>query len=116
MTLLSELLEQVSKSDLDEQVKKICDQIMLEESRNFINLEDTPIGPNIFLAIEYFDKNKISFLCLERESKETYITTIWSKNKKTDVLKRKKVWEVNESKAEKIIKFYATKLKFVRGE
>jgi hypothetical protein len=31
-------------------------------------------------------------------------------------LKRTKVWEVKDAKAEKIFKFYAEKLKFVKGE
>jgi len=119
MPILKELLELVSKSELDEQVKQICDQIMVEEKSKFAHPDDEPKGPNIFLSIEFPDKKYISYLCLERESKEKYIISVWSKlytNKNIDSMKRKRVWEVVEVKAEKILKFYAETLKYVRGE
>jgi hypothetical protein len=117
MTILNELLQMVSKSELDEQVKQICDEIMKEERPKFLNPFDEPIGPNIFLSVQFPDKKYISFLCLERESKEKYIVSKWSKPSNGTVLKRQKVWEVEDiGKAEKILKFYAETLKYVRGE
>jgi hypothetical protein len=113
-TILTELLEQTSKSALDEQLKIVCDQIMIEEKPKFINTFDIPTGPNIFLAIQYQDGSNISFLCLEREEKEKYIVSVWSK-KRTEPIKRKKVWDVHEHKSEKILKYYAEKLKYVKG-
>jgi len=116
MPILNELLQQLSKSELDEQVKRICDQIMIEETPKFTVPNDQPVGPNIFLAIQFNEEIGINFLCLERESKETYIISLWSKKKTNEQIKRKKVWEVTENKAEKILKFYAETLKYVRGE
>ena len=116
MTVLNELLEQVSKSELDEQVKRICDQIMIEERPKFTAPTEEPTGPNIFLAIQFDNQKSISFLCLERESKEAYIVSIWSKKRINEQIKRKKVWLDTYDKAEKILKFYAETLKFVKGE
>jgi hypothetical protein len=121
MSILDEILTKVEKSELDEQLKVVCDQIMTEETEKFTDPNDQPQGPNIFLAIQFSDKNNISFLCLERELKEKYIVSLWSKKRsnkinETIAMKRKKVWEVTEVKVEKILKFYAETLKYVRGE
>lgn len=118
MSVLNDILVGLEKSDIDEQVKVICDMIMLEETPKFMNPYEQPTGPNVFLAIEFDDKkNFANYLCLEREAKEKYIVTLWSKKKQNDpVMKRKQVWEVIETKPEKIIKFYAESLKFIRGE
>jgi len=50
-TILEELLEKTVKSMLDDQMKQICDQIMLEEKPKFTKPVFEPIGPNIFLAV-----------------------------------------------------------------
>ena len=118
MPILKELLDLVSKSELDSQVKQICDQIMIEEKPKFKYPELEPKGSNMFLSIEYLENKNISYLCLEREAKEKYIVSVWT-NKislKPKNLKRATVWEVTDNKVEKIIKFYAEKFKFVRGE
>jgi len=122
MSILEELLKSVEKSELDEQVKKICDQIMAEERPKFENPKNEPKGSNIFLAIEIKDKtdSNIIFICLEREEKEKYIVSKWSRKKSINLssLKRVGVWEVDSTdrKAEKILKFYAIKLKYLKGE
>jgi len=112
--LLGEMLKNVEKSDLDEKLKIICDEIMKEESVNFTSLpESRPKGANIFLAVEVM-KNKskdTEFLCLEREFKEKYIISLL-----TVPIRRKRVWPVTEETAEKILKKYAETLKYVRGE
>lgn len=118
-TILEELLEKTVKSMLDEQMKQICDQIMAEEKPKFTKPTFEPIGPNIFLAIQCSKETDIlvSYLVLEREMKEKYIVVLMGQNtKKDNILRRQKVWEVKEDKAEKILKFYAEKLKFVKGE
>lgn len=117
MTILDELIKEIEKSNIDEQVKIICDQIMQEEIPKFQHPDDRPEGPNIFLSIEFDDKQKYaSFLCLERESKETYILSLWIKKNVGDQIKRKQVWVVDVFEPKKIIKFYAEHLKFFRGE
>jgi hypothetical protein len=117
MPILNELIQMTSKSELDEQVKHICDEIMKEERPKFANPFDEPVGSNIFLAVQFPDKKYVSFLCLEREAKEKYIVSQWSRLNNGTILKRKKVWEVVDlGKAEKILKFYAETLKYVRGE
>jgi len=117
MTILDELLKNIEKSSIDEQVKIICDQIMEEETPKISHYNDKPEGSNIFLTVEFIDKqNYASFLCLERESKETYILSVWSKKNSNDTIKRKNVWIVDVFEPKKIIKFYAEKLKFLRGE
>jgi hypothetical protein len=121
MTILNELLSSLEKSELDEQLKQICDQIMKEENPKLSSkgLLYQPKGPNIFLSIECNDRTNNNFLCLERESKEKYIISLWSKKNilsNPETLKRKKVWEVPHTKSEKILKFYAETLKYVKGE
>ena len=118
-TILDELLEKTVKSMLDDQMKQICDQIMEEEKPKFTKPAFEPVGSNIFLAIQCSKENDIlvSYLVLEREMKEKYIVVLMGQNtKKDNALRRQKVWEVKEDKAEKILKFYAEKLKFVKGE
>lgn len=122
MGILTELMEKIEKSELDEQMRQICDEIMKEEMPRIENLSYMPKGPNIFLAISCNSKKNpsVNFLCLERESKEKYIVSLWSKLKNSPesayTMKRKTVWEVTDGKTEKILKFYAEKLKFVKGE
>jgi len=120
MTIISEILQTIKTSHLDEQVKIICNQIMEEERPKFKNPEQEPKGSNIILAIEFDSKveKEISYLCLEREFVEKYLVSIWvgKLNFTNYTFKRKKIWEVNESTAEKIIKFYAEILKYLRGE
>ena len=118
MGILNELLEMTKNSDLDLKVKQISDEIMKEERPKFANKSDEPIGANIFLAVQFDDNGATSFLCLERELAETYIVSLWARLKNTQgSLKRKRTCEAKDtSKAEKILKFYAETLKYVRGE
>lgn len=115
MANIDKIIQDVSKSTLDEQMKKLCDKIMEEERPKFTDPDWEPRGPNTFLAIQIEDPKNHSFLCLEREMKEVYIICLMNKprNKFTN-LKRRRVWEVNEDKAEKILKFFAETLKIVK--
>jgi hypothetical protein len=120
--LLDELLEEVKKDALDEQVRKICDKITLEEigDKEAQKLYSGPRGPNIFLSLKCteIDKNEI-FVCLEREQSQIYIVSEWRRSlkKKGSPLKRVSVSTIgNVKKAKSILKVYATKYKFVKGE
>lgn len=113
---LDTLMKDVSKSNFDEQMKKLCDKIMDEERPKFADPDWEPRGPNMFLAIQVPDELNHSFLCLEREMKEVYIISLMNKPKnKFTNLKRRRVWEVNEDKPEKILKFFAETLQYVKG-
>lgn len=118
--ILEELLKRVDKSEVDEQMKQICDEIMKEEAQKMKYFSIRPDGPNIFLAIECSDTKNISFLCLEREFKEKYFVSLWSAKLNSDItrimLKRRQSWDIPEVKCGKILKFFAEKLKFVKGE
>ena len=113
---LDELVTQVPKAELDEKVKRICDEIMKEETTKFkCSGSDIPKGPNIFLAIELWKKEgttRYEFLCLEREFKEKFIVSLVS----CPPLRRERVWEINENNEKKILQFYATTLKYIKGE
>jgi len=129
--LLEEILSEVKESEVDEQVRIICDKIMEEEKEGFKYPDEIMKGPNIFLCLEIPGRNKreIGFLTLEREAVETYLIGSWVrfKPKKEDKkpkedsdkkppLKRVKAWAVKYDTPKKIIKEYAEKLKYVRGE
>jgi hypothetical protein len=116
MTILDDMLQQIKNSDLDEQLKQVCDEIMKEERPKFKNPVYEPRGSNIFLAVEYEDGNNISYLCLEREFKEIYILTIWSKSKSSMYIKKKSSKDINEITIQKILETFAKKLKYLRGE
>jgi hypothetical protein len=116
-TTLTEILKQVEKSTVDEQIKKICDQIMTEERPKFLNPESEPKGPNIFLAIQCNKEGSknVSFVTLEREMKEKYIITFMTAPiSKKNNLKRRKVWDVTESKPEKVLKYFSEVLNFTK--
>ncbi len=116
MSFLQELLDSVKKLDLDEQVRRICDQITEEEilSKNIDYLG--PRGPNIFLSLGVGVNNKdIHYLCLERDEPGKYIVTGWRSGLPPS-FKRVKVWEINGVKAEVILREYAKYMKFLKGD
>jgi len=120
MTLLSEFLEQIKTDELDEQVKKLCDKIFEEEKDKVEHLDDLPAGPNIFLCLEVPGRSQgeVSFVALERESKETYIVSIWVKGPPSSVdrpARRIRAAEVKETKAEKILLEFAKTFKHMKG-
>lgn len=123
MTLLGDIIKELDENKLTIQVKKICEIIKLEEIKNCKHPERLPTGPNTFLSIEIpgIKRNEISYISLERESEEHYLTVLWSLyNKfyldKTKNLKKIKVWQINENKAEKILINFAKTIKLLRGE
>ena len=121
MSILKELLDSVKDSELDLQVKQVCDKIMIEEKENMCFPGLIPTGPNIFLAIDFINhKNELKALTLERESKESYIICVYRyKSVDEAYIKahiREKVWVVDDKKCEKILQNYAEKLKFFKGD
>ncbi len=119
MSIIDELLKEVESDDIDHQVKELCNHISAEEIGGFKNLTLMPQGPNIFLAIETPGKAKkeIAFLCLERELSHSYIITYWTTSTSSSgELKRTKVWEVSEDEPTRILREFAKKIKFMKGE
>ena len=129
MTCLDEMLLEIKTSDLDTQVKELCDKIFDQEKENFTHFEYMLKGPNIFLCLEVPGRTKkeIAFLCLEREYVETYIITLWTifkpkigeiKDKEKDIVPYRKIrtWVIKENKANKILMEYAKTIKLMKGE
>jgi hypothetical protein len=123
MTLLGDIIKELNENKLTIQVKKICEIIEVEEMKNCKHPERLPTGPNTFLSIEIpgIKRNEISYISLEREDEEHYLTVLWSLYNKfyldeTKNLKKIKVWQINENKAEKILINFAKTIKLLRGE
>lgn len=125
MGILKQLLSEIKEPDLTTQVRIICDQIMDEEKANFQYPELAPKGARIFLTIEVPGRNtkEIGFLSLEREDEEAY-NAIYSTLEKHRIVepieetiapRRRKVWVIDENKAEKILTQFARKLKMLKG-
>jgi hypothetical protein len=124
MTILGDIIKEFGENELTLQVKKICQEIHNEEIKKCKHPERLPTGPNTFLSIEIpgiKKSNQVSYLSLEREGEEHYLTVLWSLYSKfyldeTKNLKKIKVWEINENKAEKILIQFAKTVKLLRGE
>lgn len=125
MGILEHLLSEIPESGLTEQVRIICDQIKAEEEGNFEYPELAPKGALVFLTLEVPGRNdkEIGFLTLEREDEEVYVA-IYSTLEKYRIAdpiedtvppRRRKVWVIDENKAEKIITQFAKKLKMLKG-
>jgi len=125
MGILKDLLRELKDVDLTQQVRVICDDIIKEESSSIQYQELKPRGPRVFLSLNVPGRNdkEIGFLTLEREDEESYIA-IYSTLEKYRIsedpedmipTRRRKVWVINENKAEKILTQFAKKLKMLRG-
>jgi len=119
MTILDELIEKISKSDIDEQLKIICDSITREEIEVIEDYEG-PSGPNIFLSlpVNCDDKKFEHYISLQREAQNKYIICHWNclirlTNATPKIVK---VWEVKQDEPKKILKEFAEKLQFIKGE
>ncbi len=129
MGILDKIIKDIGKCKLDDQVRQICDMIIKEEE--YVALG--PEGPNIFLSnivsTEQVKKQKalftyVNYITLEREAAETFVIRQWTRrfkdteNKKTiEPLKLIRNWEVKKyDKAEKVLKEFAEKLKYLKGE
>jgi hypothetical protein len=123
MTILSELLERVKKNPLDEQVKILCDQIWLEETKKPAKerLND-PSGPNIFLALEVPSGNIKwkKFVMLKREFPGSFVVSIREieldrESPGTKKQIERNVKACNENTAEKVLIEFAERYKFEKG-
>jgi hypothetical protein len=126
MGILDILLSEITSSDLTQQVREICDQITNQEKDNQQYPYLTPKGSMVFLSLEAPGRNdkEIGFLVLEREDEEVYIIVYQTLEKyrinsekpdESPPPRRRKVWVIQELKAEKILTSYAAKLKMLRG-
>ena len=129
MGIIDLLLKEIEtkNSDLTEQTRQICDQIMEQEKSKFQYEALAPKGGLVFLSLEVQGRNdkEIGFLTLEREDEDRYVAVYYTLEKyrideenleETIPPRRRKVWEINEFKPKKILTQYAMKLKFLRGE
>ena len=125
MGILKDLLSELKDVDLTQQVRVICDEIIKEESSSIQYPKLNPKGPRIFLSLDVPGRNdkEIGFLTLEREDEEAYIA-IYSTLEKYRISeeletmippRRRKVWVINENKADKILTQFAKKLNMLRG-
>ena len=125
MGILQQLLSELKDTDLTHQVRVICDQIIEEETSSIQYPALNPTGPRVFLSLDVPGRNdkEIGFLTLEREDEEVYVA-IYSTLEKHRISddpenmippRRRKVWVIDENKAEKILTQFAKKLKMLRG-
>ena len=116
--LLIELLSKVEKLESDDQLRVICDSITKEEILTPDEYEG-PQGANIFLSLPLnIAKVKTEdYICLERESKGVFIISHWSRLIISAAPpKRIKVWECKQTDPAKILKEFAEKLIYLKGE
>lgn len=126
MGILQNLLKEIvmPKADLTQQVRELCDLIKEEEQKNIKYPKLLPTGPNVFLSLEVPGryKTEVGFITLERESVEQYIIVYHTLekhriDKEFSILpRRRKVWEINENKAEKILTKFALTIKMLQNE
>ena len=126
MSILKILLSEIKPPDADltQQVRELCDKIMEQEKENIKYHEILPRGASVFLSLEAPGRyeTEIGFITLEREDIEKYVVVYHTLEKhRIDPYKpipprRRKVWVIDENKAEKILTQFAMKLKILRGE
>lgn len=118
MKSIEELLESTKNLSFDQQVKFICDRIQDEEDPKIVNKDLKPKGPNVFLSVQVpgITSKDICFLCLERERKENFIISIWTKQKDRQVpLKRSQVQDVsNIDNVKKLLFIFTEKVILMR--
>ena len=119
MSVIEELLNEIESNELDQQLREICNKI-IEEEKESLEYECLE-GPNVFLSLPCpgtFQK-EIGCLCLEREIQGTFIVSFWTKLKTSKSnFKKIKVWDEVKliNGAGRVMKFYAQKLKYLKGE
>lgn len=107
MSILKELLDEVKKNPLDDQVRELCDKITEQEKENITKgYESFLKSSNIFLCLS----GGKYFITLERDLPGKYSIGIWNDGK------RIKSTEIKENNCRKILVEYAKQLKFMRGE
>lgn len=123
MTILRQILDEIKTDDKTQQMRELCEKIQVEETEGKEN-SIAPKGPNIFLSLEVPGRNtkEIAFLTLERESNSKYLVILYTLLKSQaslideKPLKRRKVWEIEDNRPEKVVTFYAKQFKYLKGE
>jgi len=120
MSIIEELLESWKKSDNDEQLRIICDQITKEEIKDIDGYEG-PSGANILLSLNAAlktDHKYEHYICLEREAQNKYIISHWNclSNSTTATPKRVKAWDVKNEKPKKVLVEFIERMQFIKGE
>lgn len=126
LKIIDEILKEVPSDEILIQVKEICDAIRKEEAPTIKYPQVLPDGANIFLALEVPAKNKgeISFLTLERDPMDEYVSHYYSIRitdirKTTDLPQMPKRYQshrIEGRSAKKIMIEFAKLVKFYRGE
>jgi len=115
MSILDQIIEEIGDSDTDTKIKMICDKIFEEEKDKIEHIDDLPIGPNIFIAIEVPPKHKYpTFVCLEREGVETYIISNWER-RSMGTVRVGRVIDIKYSDTNRIMREFAKHVKCMRG-
>ena len=120
MSIIDELLETWKKSDNDEQLRILCDQISKEEIKDLDKYEG-PTGANIFLSIPLHQDSKSKYedyICLEREAQNKYIVSHWNcaSYSTTAIPKRVKAWDIINDIPKKVLKEFVERMQFLKGE
>ena len=128
MSILRDLISKMKTSDLVEQMRILCDQILDQESGEMEYIEQRPQGANIFLCLQVPGPttHEVGFLALERDNEDLWLVSFWSISE-TDLKKvhdedfisrprKKKIHEVKDHRPEKVLTEYAKLLKFYNGE
>jgi len=123
MSIIDELLETWKKSDNDEKLKVLCDQITKEEIED-IDKYEGPSGSNIFLSLSLNDVNQIdqykyeNYICLEREAQNKYIISHWNCliNSTTSTPRRQKAWNVKSDDPKKVLREFVERMQYLKGE
>lgn len=123
MTILRELLNEIKTNDDLEKIRIFCDQIFEEEEPNQ-KYKKRPSGPNLFLVLEVPGRlqDEVAFLGLERESENVYLSILFTSKKSNidseepHIIKKQRVWEINDDRPDKILIAYAKQYKILIGE
>ena len=130
MSILNDLISNMKVSDLVEQMRILCDQILEQESKTMKYIVQRPQGANIFLCLQVpgSTTKDIGFLALERDNEDLWLASFWSISERqlmetlnidgttSSSPRKKKVHEIKDHRPEKILTEYAKLFKFYYGE
>jgi len=122
--IIDDLLKEIPSNEMVVQIKEICNQIWEEEKEGIKYPKMLPEGANIFLALEVPSKHKgdISFLTLERDPMNEYVSNYYSIKiphiQPLDLPQMPKKYQSHKLEgisAKKILIEFAKLVKFYRG-
>ena len=125
MSTLTKILEEMKNEndDIIQQLRETCDKILSEEipkMKYYNHFQETFSNPNMFLYLEVPSKlkKKFAYLILEREMNNKFIAGLWEWDIAFPLqgAKRCYVWEIRETKPEKILLDYLATYKILKGE